>query len=239
MGKEVIFIADDFGLNAGINQAILHAHLKGSLHGAALMMGQVGTEEAVTLARHHPGLQIGWHLHLNDSQPATCSAWPWGSSPVRAGWSIGLFPSARRLMREEVARQWELFQTTGLPCHFINSHHHLHTHPFIYTELRKTIRNHFHGWLRLGKPRAFSRQIFTQLNYSAAEVVMKRRRRLSEWNSSDTLWGMDRTFHMQSHEIRQAVKNLGAGRHEFIFHPRSLVCDDTKCLLELKNGADV
>src|SRR5476649_1343795 len=116
MAKELIFIADDFGMNREVNDAIVHSHLSGHLSGAALMMAHPATAAAVELARAHPTLQIGWHLHLNDSIPATTDRWPWGSSPARAGFAIGLSPSARRLMRKEIARQWELFQATGLEC---------------------------------------------------------------------------------------------------------------------------
>ncbi len=69
MAKELIFVADDFGMNGEINDAILYAHISGHLNGAALMMAQPGSEAAVEMARVHPTLQIGWHLHLNDSVP--------------------------------------------------------------------------------------------------------------------------------------------------------------------------
>jgi len=77
MKKQIVLVADDFGMDAKINEAILHAHVAGGLHAAALMMAQPGTEEAVAMARAHPRLQIGWHLHLNDSCPATMARWPW------------------------------------------------------------------------------------------------------------------------------------------------------------------
>src|SRR5260221_5042024 len=89
-GREVLFIADDFGMSPEVNRAILHAHRHGVLHGASLMMRQPATEDAVRLARDNPGLQVGWHLHLCDSQPITRDAWSWGNSHSRAGWAIGL-----------------------------------------------------------------------------------------------------------------------------------------------------
>ena len=94
MAKELIFIADDFGMNREINDAILHAHLSGHLTGAALMMAQPATDDAVALARAHPTLQIGWHLHLNDSVPATTDRWPWGARR-RGRDSASAFPPKR------------------------------------------------------------------------------------------------------------------------------------------------
>jgi hypothetical protein len=237
MAKEVVFIADDLGLSAEINDAILHAQRVGRLDGAALMMVQPGTDEAVRLARDTPTLRIGWHLHLTDSQPATAARWPWGASPARAGWAIGLLPSARRLMENEVARQWELFRATGLPCAFVNSHHHLHAHPFVYRAMRRVVGDRFDGWLRLGRPRYFPpRGIGAAATALGDRLLLARRRRLSPWRVTDTLWGLDRLFRMDPREVRAALAAIPDGFHEFMFHPRTRTCPDTLCLLALKSS---
>lgn len=233
MAKEVIFIADDFGMSAEVNDAICHAHVSGKLTGAALMMAQPATEDAVALARRQPGLQVGWHLHLTDSVPATVDRWPWGKSPARAGWSIGLLASSRALMRREVAAQWAQFQATGLPCRFINSHHHLHAHPFVYRTLREVVGPRFDGWIRLGRPRFFAPNPPLALACATGELFQARRRRLSPWRATDTLWGLDRVFRMRSREVGAAIAALPGGFHEFLFHPRTRSCPDTQCLLEL------
>jgi len=238
MAKDVIFVADDFGMNSETNDAILYTHLSGQLTGAALMMAQPGTAHAVELARANPSLQIGWHLHLNDSLPATTDRWPWGDSPARAGISIGLLTKAHKLMQREVARQWQLFQETGLECRFINAHHHLHAHPFVYRTLLETVGPHFQGWIRLGKPRAFHSTARSLLWSSLYETFLQPRRRLSPWRSTDTLWGLDRIFQMNAAEIEAALATLPDGFHEFMFHPRTRTCPDTQCLLQLnhRNG---
>jgi predicted glycoside hydrolase/deacetylase ChbG (UPF0249 family) len=235
MAKEVIFVADDFGMNSEINKAILHAHACGSLDGASLMMGQPATDEAVKIALATPSLEVGWHLHLNDSVPATMEEWPWGASPARAGFSVGLSPRGRALMRREVARQWELFQATGLECRFVNSHHHLHAHPHIYRALLDVIGPQFPGWIRLGQARAFHATPLTLLWSALSQTYLNRRRRLSAWRSTDTLWGLDRVFRMNATEVQAAISALPDGFHEFLFHPRTRSCPDTLCLLELKS----
>lgn len=236
MAKELIFVADDFGMNHKTNDAIIHAHVSGHLTGAALMMAQPATDDAVEMARAHPTLQIGWHLHLNDSLPATTRRWPWGSSPARAGFHIGLSRSARELMRREVARQWELFKATGLECRFINSHHHLHAHPLVYRALLDVVGPRFQGWIRLGKPRAFHSTPLTLLWSALGWAYLERRRRLSAWRTTDTLWGLDRIFHMNAGEVETALATLPDGFHEFLFHPRTRSCPDTLCLIQLKSS---
>ena len=238
MAKEVVFVADDFGLTPEVNDAICHAHAAGALTGTALMMAQPGTDDAVARAHAQPTLQIGWHLHLNDSQPATTERWPWGASPARAGWSIGLSPAARALMRREVTRQWELFCATGLECRFLTSHHHLHAHPFVYRTMREVIGPRFDGWIRLGRARWFPPPPGPglRLGHALGDIFQQRRRRLSPWRPSDTLWGLDRIFRMEAGEVRAALATLpGDGLHEFLFHPRTRTCPDTRCLLELKS----
>jgi len=235
MKRQVVFVADDFGMNAKINEAILRAHASGGLHAASLMMAQPGTEEAVAMAHAHPGLQTGWHLHFNDSCPATLERWPWGSSPVRAGISMGLFQSSRKIMRREVERQWGLFQDTGLPCHFVNSHHHLHAHPAVYQTLVEILGPDFKGWIRLGRVRFFRPAPRFFSKFLVVDAFLQRERKLSIWRAPDTLWGLDRLFAMEAHEVHAAISGLREGFHEFIFHPRTLSCPDTQCLLELKS----
>ena len=235
MAKEVVFVADDYGMTAEINEAILHSYSLGQLTGAALMMAQPSTDDAVIQARLHPNLQIGWHLHLNDSQPATVKKWPWGASPVAAGFAIGLLPGAHTLMRNEVARQWELFQATGLECRFINAHHHLHAHPFVYAALRDVIGPKFAGWIRLGKPERMDLRGQNLLWSALGAAYLERRRRLSAWRTTDTLWGIDRIFHMKADEVVASLAALPDGFHEYLFHPRTLSCPDTLCLIELKS----
>jgi predicted glycoside hydrolase/deacetylase ChbG (UPF0249 family) len=235
MKREIIFVADDFGMSNKINEAILYSHVSGKLHAAALMMSQSATDEAVAIAHGHPNLQIGWHLHLNDSTPTTLPQWPWGNSPARAGLSISLFRRAREIMHREIAHQWELFQGTGLPCHFVNCHHHLHAHPLVSRTLIEVLGPDFKGWIRLGQVRYFPPEPFLFNVSRVADFFLKRERKLSIWRSPDTLWGLDRLFAMKAEEVRAAISSLPEGFHEFLFHPRTLSCPDTQCLLKLKS----
>jgi predicted glycoside hydrolase/deacetylase ChbG (UPF0249 family) len=236
MAREVFFTADDFGLDHETNLAIIAAHTQGALHGAALMMGQPGTTEAITLARQYPSLQVGWHLHLCDSQPITVPHWPWGSSPARAGWAIGLLPSARRLMKQEVKTQWQLYRDTGLPCAFFNTHHHLHLHPMVWKKVIAELGEDFPGWIRLPRPCYFDHTWSGQILGSLSEITRSRRKRDTTAPFSDTLWGLNRIFLMQAAEVRATIPLLPEGFHEFMFHPRRLENDlDLNALRELKN----
>jgi len=233
MAKELIYVADDFGMSDVINDAIHYTHVSGQLSAAALMMAQSATEAAIETARACPSLQIGWHLHLCDSIPATIDRWPWGNSPARAGFAIGLSGKAKTLVRAEVARQWELFQATGLECRFINSHHHLHSHPYVYRTMLDVVGPQFSGWIRLGEPRALDS--FSPLWPVLNAIYLKRRRRLSAWRSTDTLWGV--RSRLTAEKVRAMVATLPDGFHEFLFHPRTRSCPDSLCLIQLKSSS--
>ncbi len=235
--REVVFIADDFGRSIEGNEAIVHAHEHGRLHGAALMMGQPATEHAVSLARRYPALQVGLHLHLVDSRPCTVPAWPWGDSPARAGFALGFLPRMRALARREIRTQWQSFRSTGLTCRFVNAHHHLHVHPFVRQVLGEILPADFSGWVRWGRPRFFS--TYTgRMGYEALYLLLQApARRRWPCHVSTTLWGVDRTFAMSADEIRHVLPTLGPGLHEFMFHPRSRRGDrDTDCLVALRPG---
>src|ERR1039458_51912 len=68
MGR-LIVNADDFGLTAGVNRAIVALHRAGVLTSATLMARAGATEEAVELARATPSLGVGCHVVLVDGEP--------------------------------------------------------------------------------------------------------------------------------------------------------------------------
>lgn len=235
MSKQILFIADDFGLSDEVNEAIIHAHQHGVLVGAALMLGQPGTEAAVSLAKAYPSLQIGWHLHLADSRPCTRPEWPWGRSPARAGFAVGFSSKMRDLVRREIACQWEAFVGTGLSCRFVNSHHHLHIHPFVRRTMVETLPPGLDAWLRWGKPRFFGSTPLRVAYHTLDTLLQVPHRERLPCRVSTTLWGVDRSFAMNEQEIRAVLPQLGEGLHEFMFHPRRVQADlDTECLVALK-----
>ena len=234
--ERFIFIADDFGRDKETNRAMLHAHRQGALHGAALMMGQPGTAEAVAMARDHPTLRVGLHWHFNDSLPMTRAAWPWGNSPAAAGWAIGLQQKHRALALDEARVQLEAFLATGLAASFVNSHHHLQIHPRLWRPLWRQAERLQGAWLRLGWPYFFDRSPLATITAAGAWLLGARPRH--EWTglASAGLWGLDRNFAMQPGEVRRAVALNLPGCQEFIFHPRQCDDQDTRCLLELRRA---
>ncbi len=139
--RYLIVNADDFGLSSGANDAIIHAHRKGILTSASLMMNEPGFDEAVALARKNPRLGVGLHLTLLDGHATLPAAKVPGlvnergefdSNPARVGLRYFFSPGLRAQLRREILAQFEKFRLLGLPLDHVNSHHHLHAHPTIF-----------------------------------------------------------------------------------------------------------
>jgi hypothetical protein len=47
------------------------------------------------------------------------------------------------------------------------------------------------------------------------------------------LWGLDRPFAMRPEEVRRALALDLPNGQEFLFHPRTIDDQDTRCLIEL------
>ncbi len=238
--KQVVFIADDLGLCEAANLAIVRAHESGVLTGASLMTGQPGTAHALELVRRVPDLRIGWHLHLCDSRPLTCPRWPWGHSPWRAGLLLAATPANRRFLAAELAAQWHAFAATGLPCAFVNGHHHLHVHPYVLRLLRDLLPSDFDGWVRGFGVRLFGPPVppGVRLARLAAPLARRGLDRFG-FRLARTLWGLDRPFSMRAAEVRAAIGQVDDGLHEFLFHPRRCEGDaDLDALIELRSHAN-
>jgi len=139
--KELIVNADDFGLSPGANRAIISAWREGVLTSASLMVTGAGFDQAVALARQHPGLQVGLHLTLVQGKGVL----PYGGlpslvdregnfphDPVMAGMRYFFLKSLRRQLREEIEGQIRKFVATGLPLSHIDGHLNIHMHPTVF-----------------------------------------------------------------------------------------------------------
>jgi hopanoid biosynthesis associated protein HpnK len=139
--RRLIVNADDFGLSASVNAAVIRAHRDGILTTASLMVNEAGFEEAVQLARENPRLGVGLHLTLlmghSALPPAAIpglvnTAGRFSDSPAGVGMNYFFKRGLRAQLRAEIHAQFKKFQDTGLPLDHVNGHLHLHLHPVIF-----------------------------------------------------------------------------------------------------------
>jgi predicted glycoside hydrolase/deacetylase ChbG (UPF0249 family) len=145
MPARLILNADDFGLTPGINRAIGELSAAGVLTSATLMAAGTAFEDAVQVARAHPGLGIGCHIVLTDGMPVAapdsirsllgpdrCSFRPRLSHFLQA-----LFTGRVRsddILREALA-QIEKLQRAGIRITHLDTHKHTHLFPMVWRPL--------------------------------------------------------------------------------------------------------
>jgi len=139
--KELIINADDFGLSTGANRAIIKGWQKGALTSASLMVGGSAFEEAVSLARENPALQVGLHLtlvqgravHQQDGFPSLVDKQGnFANDPVYAGMRYFFVKSLRKDLHREIEAQIGKFKETGLSLSHIDGHLNIHMHPTVF-----------------------------------------------------------------------------------------------------------
>src|SRR6266852_4538428 len=69
--RRLIVNADDLGLTAGVNRAIVETDLGGFVSSATLMANGPAFEDALTAARLAPNLSVGCHVVLVDGTPVS------------------------------------------------------------------------------------------------------------------------------------------------------------------------
>ena len=136
--RRLIVNADDFGLTAGVNRAIIEAHTRGIVTSSTLMATGPAFEDAVRLAKETPLLSVGCHVVLIDGVPVLDAArlptiTSRNSRPARFGHSLKSF-AARALTRRlnpaeieaETTAQIRKIQSAGISVSHIDSHKHSH-----------------------------------------------------------------------------------------------------------------
>ena len=136
--RRLIVNADDFGLTAGVNRAIIEAHTRGIVTSSTLMATGPAFADAIRLAKETPLLSVGCHVVLIDGVPVLDAArlptiTSRNSRPARFGHSLKSF-AARALTRRlnpaeieaETTAQIRKIQSAGISVSHIDSHKHSH-----------------------------------------------------------------------------------------------------------------
>ena len=236
--RRLIVNADDFGLSASVNAAVLRAHREGILTTASLMVNEPGFTEAVVLAKENPKLGVGLHLTLlhghaalpADQIPGLVNArGEFSNSPVGVGMSYFFNSSLRAQLRAEISAQFQKFHATGLKLDHVNGHLHLHLHPTVLkilmsdaattgiTHMRLT-RDCLSRSNRMTRGRWFYRvshaAIFEMLSGRARKILAERKIRHAE-----ITFGLLQDSHVDEDYVLKLLPELPAGDSELYAHP--------------------
>jgi hopanoid biosynthesis associated protein HpnK len=236
--RRLIVNADDFGLSASVNEAVIRAHRDGILTTASLMVNEPGFAAAVKLAQENPQLGVGLHLTLlmghsalpPEKIPGLVNArGEFSNSPVGVGMNYFFNRGLREQLRAEIHAQFAKFHATGLRLDHVNGHLHLHLHPVVFkiltedaaalriTHLRLTrdclarSRRHSSGHLFYKVSHA---AIFEFLSSRARKILAERKIRHAQ-----ITFGLLQDSRVDEDYLLKLLPELPAGDSELYSHP--------------------
>jgi hopanoid biosynthesis associated protein HpnK len=234
----LILNADDFGLTAGVNRAIIELHQAGALTSATLMARAAATEEAIQIARSAPSLGVGCHVVLVDGEPAM----PAQDLPTLADPRTGrLHPTLGAFLTRlftgrirsaeieaETAAQIASLQSRGLRLTHIDTHKHTHVFPVVLRPLLRAakaagiraIRNPFEpAWSLRATPGApWIRRTEVSL-LRLFEPAFRRIVAEGGFSTTNGAIGVLATGTLNASTVNALLRNLPPGTWELVSHP--------------------
>ena len=236
--NHLIINADDFGLTAGVNRAILELHEAEVLTSTTLMAKAAATEEAIELARSMPSLGVGCHVVLVDGEPVL----PARELPTLVDQRTGRFQPtlgmflprllSGRIRRSEIeaeaAAQIALLQSRGVALTHIDTHKHVHMFPKVLRPVLRAataagiriVRNPFEpGWSLRATPGApwLRRAEVTQLR--RLEGAFRRIVAKEGVATTDGAIGVLATGTLDAVTVASLLRNMPGGTWELVSHP--------------------
>ena len=236
--RKLIVNADDFGLTAGVNRAILELHRAGVLTSTTLMARARATGEAIEQALATPSLGVGCHAVLVDGEPVL----PPGEIPSLVDRQTGRFPQKlgpflRRLftgriraeeIEAEAAAQIGLLQARGLRLTHIDTHKHTHMFPAVLKPVLRAagragiaaVRNPFEPvWAVRATPRAPLVRRAEETALRRFEPALRRIMAQAGFATTDGTIAVVGTGTLDSTTLRSLLQQLPAGTWELVTHP--------------------
>jgi len=234
----LILNADDFGLTAGVNRAIIELHRAGVLTSTTLMAKAAATDEAIEMALATPTLGVGCHVVLVDGEPVlspkelativdprTCRF-----QPTLAAFLKVLFTGRISFsqIETETAAQIALLQSRGLRLTHIDTHKHTHIFPAVLRPVLRAakaagihaVRNPFEpSWsLRATHGAPLIRQVEVRL-LRLLEPAFRRIVAEEGFTTTDGALGVLATGTTNAATLASLLCNLPAGTWELVTHP--------------------
>jgi predicted glycoside hydrolase/deacetylase ChbG (UPF0249 family) len=236
--SRLIVNADDFGLTAGVNRAILELHRAGVVTSATLMARGGATEEAIGLALSAPALAVGCHVVLVGGEPVL----PQREISTLADASTGCFQPTlgaflKRLLagrmrsaeiEAEAGAQIELLQSKGVALTHIDTHKHVHMFPAVLRPVLRAaqaagiraVRNPFEtAWsLRATLRAPWMRRVQVNL-LRRLEPAFRRIVAEEGFATTDGALGVLATGTLDAATVSSLLRRLPPGTWELVTHP--------------------
>jgi len=239
--RALVVSGDDFGAAEEINAAVARAHREGILTSTSLMVTGDAVADAVAVARAHPPLGVGLHLVLAQGRPAApvCdiprlvdARGRFGNDAVRGGLHyalVALGRAGRAQIRREIEAQLDAFVATGLRLAHVDGHLNMHLHPMVLSILLELAPRYAIRAMRLSReslgaalrhdPRHALRKTGEGLVFRALAAWAAPRLRAAGIVTTDRVYGMHQTGHVDEAYLLALLPTLPAGASEIYCHP--------------------
>jgi predicted glycoside hydrolase/deacetylase ChbG (UPF0249 family) len=236
--SRLIVNADDFGLTAGVDRAILELHRAGVLTSASLMARAAATDEAIALGLSTPSLGVGCHVVLVDGEavlsrheiPSLVDARTGRFQPTLGAFLVRLLAGRIRPAEIEVeaGAQIALLQSRDLALTHIDTHKHVHMFPAVLRPLLRAaraagiraVRNPFEpAWSLRATPRApWIRRVEVGL-LRRLEPAFRRIVAEEGFSTTDGALGVLATGSLDSKAVQSILRGPPQGTWELVTHP--------------------
>jgi predicted glycoside hydrolase/deacetylase ChbG (UPF0249 family) len=139
----LILNADDLGYSLDVNEAVFELMARRKISSATLLAGGTAIDDAVRRHREFPACSFGVHLNLTDFSPLTNhTVWRRYHLVDADGAFNAAIRSARpavgllKAVVDEWSAQIEVLTRAGVAISHLDSHHHVHTIPWLFPALK-------------------------------------------------------------------------------------------------------
>jgi predicted glycoside hydrolase/deacetylase ChbG (UPF0249 family) len=218
--RKLVVNADDFGFTRDVNQGIVEAHRSGILTATTLMATGEAFDDAVSMAREHPSLDVGVHLVLVGAPP-----FPKTVSQLTRVVALG-----RIRIYDALSAQVRRILEAGLAPTHLDTHKHTHLLPPVLDAVARISEEFKIPWVRRPFDCAAAGQgaPWTKRVTSAAFGIVRGRfsRVLSRHGcrSTDHFAGFQITGRYSAADLARLIRALPEGSTEFMCHPG--ICGD-------------
>jgi hopanoid biosynthesis associated protein HpnK len=242
--RKLIVNADDFGLTAKINQAIIDGHCYGLISSTSLLANGEAFESALALSRQAPRLGVGVHLNLTEGKPvAPASRIPslvngqgfFARKPASLWRAMILGRVTTVDIEKELRAQIEKVLAAGIVATHLDSHKHVHALPVLGRMGIRFARQYGIPAVRcvaerwsalsclLGRFPHAKMTIFRQLLNSCMLAVVSRgwsrQLRRTGVACAEHFYGLTPTGFLDEELLREILCHLEDGTSELMCHP--------------------
>jgi predicted glycoside hydrolase/deacetylase ChbG (UPF0249 family) len=226
LSPRLIVNADDFGRSPAISRGILEGIRRGIVTAASVLSTGPGFEEQVGWLREIETVDSGTHLSLTFGAPLTTRmrdllSPDGGYFPETIGGLARLAVSGR-LSLAAVEDEWDAqvnrCLAAGLSVRFLNSHHHIHMWPSLFSVARRVADRH--GIAHLRRPGG-ERPGTSDLSGEARNLILRvLGMRLGRESKEPRLLGITVSGRLDLAYLETALKRLEPGGvYELVCHP--------------------